>query len=61
MQKTYNSACDFWRDLKLQFGADAKIAAFAYLDTITAQERLTGMTDPEELLFCCELFALCSA
>ena len=58
--KPYKSAFDFWRDLRIQFGERAKAVALGYLDTITAQERRTGHDDPEELIFCCELFSIIS-
>ncbi len=60
MKKTYDTAHDFWKDLKRQFCRDAKIVAFAYLDTVTAQTRRKGYDDAEELIFCCELFRLVS-
>ena len=56
----YTTACDFWRDLKIQFGSSASSVAIEYLDTITEQERIHG-EDPDELAFCKELYALISA
>lgn len=56
----YETAFDFWRDLKIQFGNDAKRIAFEYLDIITAQSRKHG-DDPDELAFCKDLFSCASA
>ena len=56
----YCSAIEFWRDLRVQFGKHAKAVAFGYLDAVTAQAHRLGGDDPEELVFCCELFNLIS-
>ena len=54
----YESAHEFWQDLRIQFESTAKSVALAYLDTITAQSRRLGYDDAEELLFCCDLFKI---
>ena len=56
----YNTAWDFWRDLKAQFGPSAAAVAIEYLDTVTAQSRHKG-EDPEELAFCKDLYSALSA
>ena len=55
----YASAYDFWRDLLIQFGSNAKPVALSYLDTITAQKRIHG-EDLEELSFCKDLYSIIS-
>ena len=57
----YKTAFDFWQDLLIQFGSNAKKAAENYLDTITSQERRTGHADPDELAFCKDLYRIISA
>lgn len=54
-------AFDFWRDLRVTFGENAREVAISYLDTISAQARRVGHDDPDELIFCKDLYSLISA
>lgn len=52
------TAYEFWKDLRIRFGEDAKRIAFSYMDTASAQARRLGYDDAEELSFCKELYKL---
>lgn len=52
------SAYEFWRDLRITFGENAREVAINYLDTISAQSRRLGGDDPEELAFCKDLYSI---
>lgn len=51
-------AFEFWRDLRITFGENAREVAISYLDTISAQSRRQGFDDPQELTFCKDLYSL---
>lgn len=55
------NAHEFWRDLKIQFGENAKQVALGYLDAISAQSRRLGYDDPDEMVFCKDLYSIISA
>lgn len=52
------NAYEFWRDLCITFGENARDVAISYLDTISAQSRRQGFDDPQELAFCKDLYSL---
>ena len=52
------NAYEFWRDLCITFGENAREVAVSYLDTISAQSRRIGGDDPEELAFCKDLYSI---
>ena len=54
----YCDAFEFWRDLRITFGENAREVAISYLDTISAQSRRQGFDDPQEIAFCKDLYNL---